>query len=210
MQDDDNSHYCWIKKFSAFVRHSTEKSQGKMEHCRYCLQRFGSTFKGKTAAKKMEEHLAMGCRQISDVKPIMPKAEESTVEFNNIEKQYRAPFVIYADFEALTEPIDKVSRNPENSYTDAYQKHTPCGYCIQIVCSADASHSKSRTYKPIVYGPTDPDYIGTDTIPHFIKKIHELEEKIMEDLKEVEPMVMTEQDEIDHAAATECCLCRNP
>ena len=54
------------------------------------------------------------------------------------------------------------------------------------------------------------DYIGTDTIPHFIKKIHELQEKIMVELKEVEPMVMTAQDELNHASATECCLCKKP
>ena len=40
----------------------------------------------------------------------MPKEEGqdplySINEFKNVEKQYRAPFVIYADFEALTEPI---------------------------------------------------------------------------------------------------------
>jgi hypothetical protein len=81
VQDDDNSHYCWIKKFSAFVRHSTEKSQGKMEHCRYCLQRFGSTFKGKTPVKKMDEHLAMGCRQISDV--VQRKTKKPSTTNNN-------------------------------------------------------------------------------------------------------------------------------
>ena len=59
----------------------------------------------------------------------MPKDDEKILEFKNIEKQYRAPFVIYADFEALTESIDTVGRNPSNSYTEAYQQHTACGYC---------------------------------------------------------------------------------
>ena len=96
-----------------------------------------------------------------------------------------------------------MSKNPENSYTDAYQKHTPSGYTIHIVCSADASHSKSWTYKPICYR-------GEDTIPHFIKKIHELDEMIGKELHKVTPIVMTAQDELNHASATECCLCKKP
>ena len=169
-----------------------------MEYCRFCLQRFSTTYKGKTAEQKLQEHLDIGCRQVSDVKPIMPTEEEKILEFTNVEKQYRAPFVIYADFESLTESIDTVGRNPGNSYTEAYQQHTACGYCIHIVCS-----DKSRTYKPIVYR-------GKDTIPHFIKQMHKLEESIMADLKLVEPMVMTEADFASHANATECCLCHKP
>eukprot|EP01043_Picozoa_sp_COSAG02_P097512 COSAG02_NODE_33731_length_495_cov_1.199495_1_plen_83_part_10 len=61
---------------SAFARHSTEKGQGKMEYCRFCLQRFSTTYKGKTAEQKLQEHLDIGCRQVSDVKQIMPTEEE--------------------------------------------------------------------------------------------------------------------------------------
>ena len=44
----------------------------------------------------------------------------------------RVPFVIYADFEAVTEKIDSVTPNPEKSYTEKYQKHTPSGFCYHV------------------------------------------------------------------------------
>ena len=44
----------------------------------------------------------------------------------------RVPFVIYADFEAVTEKIDSVSPNPEKSFTEKYQKHTPSGFCYYV------------------------------------------------------------------------------
>ena len=39
------------------------------------------------------------------------------------------PFVIYADFECFTNLIQGFSQNPEYSFTEKYQKHTPSGYC---------------------------------------------------------------------------------
>ena len=46
------------------------------------------------------------------------------VYFKNYHKQLPVPFVIYADFEALTEKIQGSQPNNEKSYTEAYQKHT--------------------------------------------------------------------------------------
>ena len=43
----------------------------------------------------------------------------------------RVPFVIDADFEAITEKIDSATLNPEISYTEKYQKHTPSGFFIR-------------------------------------------------------------------------------
>ena len=50
---------------------------------------------------------------------------------NNHHKKVKAPFVIYADFECLTEKYGTFSIKSKN--TAAYQKHTPCGLMINIV-----------------------------------------------------------------------------
>ena len=49
------------------------------------------------------------------------------------------PFVIYADFEAITEKAQ--GRQPSNakSYTDKYQKHTGCSYGYKVVCCYDTN-----------------------------------------------------------------------
>jgi len=103
--------------------------------------------------------------------------------------------VIYADFEALTRPVSKTNRDPSKSYTDAYQTHEPCGYCIHIVSS-----DPDRTFDPIVYR-------GENTIESFVFQMKGLEDELKGQIQAVEPMVMTTQDTHDFNTATKCCLC---
>ena len=51
----------------------------------------------------------------------MPKKDKATLEFTAIEKQFRMPFVIYADFECLLKPVDDCTteHNADKSYTDS-------------------------------------------------------------------------------------------
>ena len=57
-------------------------------------------------------------------------------------KQLPVPFVIYADFEALTEKVSGCKPNTEKSFTQAYQKHTDCGYGYKVVCCYDDKYTK--------------------------------------------------------------------
>ena len=52
------------------------------------------------------------------------------------------PFVVYADFEALTGKIQCCKPNNYKSYTEAYQKHTNCRYGYKVVCCYDDKYSK--------------------------------------------------------------------
>ena len=52
------------------------------------------------------------------------------------------PFVIYADFEAITEKISNCQPDDNQSYTNAYQKHTDCGFGYKVVCCYDDKYSK--------------------------------------------------------------------
>ena len=61
----------------------------------------------------------------------MPEAGE-TIAFKNHFKKLKAPFVIYADFECLTVPID-VKSKPTKAKTTSYQNHRPCGFMINVV-----------------------------------------------------------------------------
>ena len=71
----------------------------------------------------------------------MPK-KGSFVKFENYHKQLPIPFVIYADFEAITEKIQGCQPNDNKSFTEAYQKHTDCGYGYKVICCYDNKHSK--------------------------------------------------------------------
>ena len=64
----------------------------------------------------------------------MPKKGENILKFNNFHKQLPVPFVIYADFEAITERVQGCRPNDKRSYTDAYQKHEDCSYEYKVIC----------------------------------------------------------------------------
>ena len=55
----------------------------------------------------------------------MPSENTKILEFNQNQKSDKALFVIYADFECLTEKIDGCKNNPEDSSTSKVSKHIP-------------------------------------------------------------------------------------
>ena len=64
----------------------------------------------------------------------MPKQGENILKFNNFHKQLPVPFVIYADFKAITKKVQGCEQSEEmkkdkdtRSYTEAYQTHEDCG-----------------------------------------------------------------------------------
>ena len=40
----------------------------------------------------------------------------------------KSPFMIYASFESILVPEDNEKENPNESYTNRYQKHVACNY----------------------------------------------------------------------------------
>ena len=71
----------------------------------------------------------------------MPNAGDM-LYFKNHQKELAAPFVIYADFEAITEKVHGCKPNNDKSYTESYQKHIDCGYGYKVVCRYDDKYSK--------------------------------------------------------------------
>ena len=57
----------------------------------------------------------------------MPKKGEY-VKFKKFERKIRSPFMIYADFERILAPEDNGKQNPNESYTNKYQKNFACSY----------------------------------------------------------------------------------
>ena len=64
----------------------------------------------------------------------MPEKGDNILKFNKHHKQLPQAFVIYADFEAITEKIHTCQPNDEKSFAEAYQKHTDCGNAYKLVC----------------------------------------------------------------------------
>lgn len=67
----------------------------------------------------------------------MSTDDEKYINFKNHKNRMRVPFVIYADFECFTEPIDTCSLDASKSFTHKYQKHNPSGFCYYVKCFDD-------------------------------------------------------------------------
>ena len=55
----------------------------------------------------------------------MPFEETKILRFNQYQKSYKAPFIIYADLECIIEKSDGYKNNPENSSTTKVSGHIP-------------------------------------------------------------------------------------
>ena len=102
---DEKKNCVLIKDFNAFMYNQTKHKERKQFYM-HCLQCFSS---GRILANHVKNCLTInGNRAIN-----MPKKGENILKFNNFHKQLPVPFVIYADFEAITKRykvVDKVKR----------------------------------------------------------------------------------------------------
>ena len=140
-------HYVLIKDFNAFM-YNESKHKERKHFCMYCLQCFSSE-------RVLANHVNT-CLTINGAQAInMPKQGENILKFNNFHKQLPVPFVIYADFEAITKKVQGCEQSEEmkkdkdrRSYTEAYQTHEDCSYGYKVICCYDDKYSKyTRIYK---------------------------------------------------------------
>ena len=144
---DEKKHYVLIKDFNAFM-YNQSKHKERKHFCMYCLQCFSS--------ERIVANHVNNCSTINGAQAInMPKQGENILKFNNFHKQLPVPFVIYADFEAITKKVQGCEQSEEmkkdkdtRSYTEAYQTHEDCGYGYKVVCCYDDRYSKyTRIYR---------------------------------------------------------------
>ena len=135
----------------------------------------------------------------------MPKQGENILKFNNFHKQLPVPFVIYADFEAITKKVQGCEQREEmkneknkSSYTETYQTHEDCGYGYKVICCYDDKYSK---YTCI--------YRGENAVYKFMEKMLEEVEYCKAVIKKHfnKPLVMTEADEQHFKTMDGCHIC---
>ena len=80
-------------------------------------------------ANKLESHRKV-CENKDFCKIVMPSKDTKILEFNKYQKSDKAPFIIYAGLECLTEKTDGCKNNPENSFTTKVSEHISSGFLI--------------------------------------------------------------------------------
>ena len=144
---DEKRHYVLIRDFNRLMYTKT-KNNNKKHFCMYCLQCFSSE---SILAKHVKNCLTINGKQAIN----MPKKGENILKFNNFHKQLPVPFVIFADFEAITKKTQGCRQSEgmekekeKRSYTVAYQTHEDCGYGYKVVCCYKNKYSKPiQTYR---------------------------------------------------------------
>ena len=184
-------HYTWIKDLNRLL-YDQSKHRERKYFCERCLH-------GYTREDLLEAHKP-DCRGIGQtaVRVEMPEAgKNDKLTFQNHHKQFPAPFVIYADFEALTTKIEGPELDPSVSNTQRTQLHETCSYCYVVV------RCDGKTETPV-------EYRGPDTSEHFLRAIQAEEREIKKVLANPEDMLMTPEDILNHSRAGVCHICEKP
>ena len=188
--EDDNKHYVLIKDFNRFMFNQT-KHEHRKHFCMYCLQCFSS----EEVLKNHKDN----CIQLNGEQAIkMPDKSNNTLKFNNFHKQQPVPFVIYADFEAITEKISGCRPNNNKSFTEAYQKHTDCGFGYKVVCCYDDKYTQPMK----IYRGEKAVYTFLEYMLDEVKYCKRIIKKEFN-----KPLKMTKENEEEFQKAEECHIC---
>ena len=187
---DENKHYVLIKDFNKFMYRQTKHKERK-HFCMHCLQCFSSEI---VLNNHKENCIVVNGKQAIN----MPKKGENILKYTNHHKQQAIPFVIYADFEAITEKVQRCQPNNDKSYTEAYQKHKDCGYGYKVVCHYDDKYSKPLQI-----------YRGENAVYKFMEKMLEEVKHCKNVMKKEFNMELriTKDDENKFQKAGECYIC---
>ena len=182
--EGENKRYVLIKDFNKFMFNQT-KHEHRKHFCMHCLQCF-------SREDVLTEH-KNNCISINGEQAIKMPKKGDKVYFKNHHKQLSVPFVIYSDFEALTEKVQGCKPNNDKSYTEAYQKHADCGYGYKVVCCYDDKYSK-----PVqIYRGENAVYKFTEKMLYEVNCCKQIMKKHFN-----KPLKMTDEDEKDFQKAT--------
>ena len=191
-EENSKYHYSLIKSFSRLFRSQiTSRTNGQIHICKRCFTHFSKE-------ELFQKHIEY-CSNNETVAVKMPPIN-SKLSFNNYYKQLPVPFVVYADFECFTKPINNCSPNPEDSYSYNYQKHEPSGFCFYIKGIVPI------TIKPITYTKKkDSDNIAEI----FVKKLEKVTNRLYDDFyRRPLPLKLTKQEQVSFYKAEICHICQ--
>ena len=190
-EKDGVSHYSLIKSFTRLVKSQiTSSKNGSFYICKKCFTHF-------TRYELLQKQISY-CSSNETVSVRMPP-RNAMLCFNNYHKQLPIPFVVYADFECFTKPMNTCSPNPKESYNYNYQKHEPSGFCFYIKGVVD------KKFKPIIYTKKKED---EDISKVFVEKLTEVTKGIYNDFyRRPKPLRLTRAEQKSFDEAEICHVC---
>ncbi|KAK3791050.1 hypothetical protein RRG08_010454 [Elysia crispata] len=180
-------HYTWIKDLNRLL-YDQSKHRERKHFCERCLH-------GYSREDLLEAHRPE-CKGIGQTaaRVEMPEEGKNKFTFQNHHKQLPAPYIIYADFEALTTKVEGPELDPSKSNTRRTEHHEACSYCyVKVRCDG-------QTEAPV-------EYRGRGAAEHFLRALVSEERGIKKALSNPQAMRMTRADWETHRTARRCHVC---
>ena len=182
--EGNRKHYITIKSLSRLLSRLNSKHKQSQHFCTNCLQGFST----ETSRDKHYYH----CKDHEAVRIEVPK--NSIVEYCDGQCQFKVPFIMYADFESILEPIQRVTNNPEISSTRGINVHVPSGWCV---CSKFAYGDNVHCVK----------YRGIDSVSKFCAHTISEASRLYKSHPEVFMIPLTNSQMKEYSASKECHIC---
>ena len=183
LEKDDNKHYVAVKSISRLLSMANNRHKESQYFCDYCLNGFKTQESG-------DAHYEY-CTHNETVKIEMP-SKNTTVKYSNGQHQFKVPFIMYADFESILEPIQGARNDPNTPSTRGVNSHVPSGWCL---------HTKFAYGE--VKSPTS-QYRGPDRVESFCKHIISEARRLYNSFPEVPMLPLTKTQSKSHNSATKC------
>jgi hypothetical protein len=192
-------HFVYISKLDVLVS-KNQRSEGKHINeksftCCNCLHGF-------KLKSNLEKHKTNGCDLFEPTRVELPKNTKvgdewikPSIKFKNFNRAFKAPVVIYADFETLNVKTGN-KHNDTKSSTTLIGELPPCSYGFNVVSDYDELNMGYFSY------------VGDDAVKQFISKILEVGDKINHVLSEVKDMIITDEQEKEFKKCEECHICK--
>ena len=187
--EGEQKHYVAIKSLSRLLSKKNSKHDKKQYFCINCLQGFW-----KEEARN--EHTVY-CKNNEAVIVEMPH-KKPIVEYSDGQFQFKVPFIMYADFESILEPIQGVGNDPTISSTRGINNHIPSGWCI---CSQFAYGKVENPLKL---------YRGKDCVEKFCDHITEETRRLYHSYPEKPMKPLTKKQWKNFKKSSNCHICFKP
>ena len=186
---DGINHGMANKSLSRLLRSSNTKHKCKQYFCTNCLQGF-------LLEASRDEHRVY-CDNNETIRVEMPR-KGSKIEFCNGQNQFKVPFIMYADFESILEPVESPNPDPNQPYSQNVNQHVSTGWCVY----SKFTNEKLRIHLKL--------YRGKDCIEKFCDYIRQEAHRLYHKFPEKPMDPLTKKQWKRYKCSTACHICFKP
>ena len=186
---NNRKHYVAIKSLSRLLSSQNTKHKGKEYFCMNCFQGFNEE-------SSRDEHLDY-CINNESVKVEMPH-KKPIVQYSDGQFQFKVPFIMYADFESILEPIQGPENNLRISPMRGINNHVPSGWCVRSEFAYGKVENPSKLYR------------GEDCVKKFCDHITGEARRLYQSFPEKPMKPLTPKEMDRYKRSKRCHICFKP